>query len=64
MQELCSHLTLVIQMKLLKLGLLPCKKNCVICLIESPLKMMKNVFVFHLKRFFRSEDILVFVRTF
>ena len=28
------------------------QKNCVICLIESPLKMMKNVFYFVLKSFF------------
>ena len=27
-------------------------KNCVICLIESPLKMMKNVFYFILKALF------------
>ena len=27
------------------------KKNCVICLIESPLKMMKNAFCFILKAF-------------
>ena len=28
------------------------QKNCVICLIESSLKMMKNVFHFVLKSFF------------
>ena len=28
------------------------QRNCVICLIESPLKMMKNVFYFVLKYFF------------
>ena len=28
------------------------QKNCVICLIESPLKMMKNVFYFILKAIF------------
>ena len=27
----------------LKAGVSPSKKNCVVCLIESPLKMMKNV---------------------
>ena len=36
----------------------------VICLIESPLEVMKNVFLFHLKRSFRSQGILVFVTTF
>ena len=30
--------------KNLKVGLLPSKKNCVICFIESRLKMMKNAF--------------------
>ena len=33
-------------------GLSPSKKICVICLIESPLKMMKNAFYFILKAFF------------
>ena len=28
------------------------QKNCVICLIDSPLKMMKNVFYFILKAIF------------
>ena len=28
----------------LKVGLLPSKKNCIICFIESRLKMMKNAF--------------------
>ena len=32
-------------------------KNFVICFIESPLKMMKNAFLFHLKSSFRSQDI-------
>ena len=40
------------------------KKNCVICFIESALKVMKNVFLFHLKSSFRSQDIYVFVMTF
>ena len=30
-------------------GLSPFQKNCVICFIESPLKMMKNAFYFILK---------------
>ena len=29
-----------------KVGLSPSKKICVICLIESPFKMMKNAFYF------------------
>ena len=36
---------------MIKVGLSPSKK-IVICLIESPLKMMNNVFYFILKHFF------------
>ena len=36
----------------LKVGLSPSKKICVICLIDSPLKMMKNAFYFILKALF------------
>ena len=36
----------------LKIGLPPSKKICGICLIESPLKMIKNVFYFVLKALF------------
>ena len=36
----------------LKVGRSPSKKNCVICLIESSLKMMKNAFYFILKALF------------
>ena len=36
----------------LKVGLSPSKKNCVICVIERPLKMMKNAFYFILKALF------------
>ena len=36
----------------IKVGLSPSKKNGVICLIESPLKMMKNAFYFILKALF------------
>ena len=36
----------------LKVGLPPSKKICAICLIESPLKMIKNVFYFVLKAHF------------
>ena len=35
----------------IRVGLSPSKKDCVICLVESPLKMMKNVFNFVLKAF-------------
>ena len=37
---------------LFKVGLSPCKKKCVICLIGRPLKIMKNVFYFVLKALF------------
>ena len=33
----------------IKVGLSPSKKMCIICLIESHLKMMKNAFYFILK---------------
>ena len=36
----------------LKVGLSPSKKMCVICFIESPLKMMKNAFYFVSKALF------------
>ena len=42
--------------KEVKVGLSPSKKICVICLLESPLKMMKNAFYFMLSSF-RSQDI-------
>ena len=42
---------------------LPKKKNVLICLIESPLKIMKNA-KFHLKSSFCSQDIYIFVKTF
>ena len=38
--------------KVTKVDLSPSKKNCVICFIESPLKIMKNAFDFILKAFF------------
>ena len=37
---------------MLKVGLSPSKKIYVICLIESPLKTMKNAFYFNLKTLF------------
>ena len=42
--------------KMFKVGLSPSKKTCFICLIESPLKMRKKRFLFHLKWSFRSQD--------
>ena len=36
----------------IKVGLSPSKKICVICLIESPVKMIKNAFYFILKALF------------
>ena len=38
--------------RVIKVGLSPSKKNCVISLIESPLKVMKNGFYFILKALF------------
>ena len=38
--------------ELFKVELSPSKKICVTCLIESPLKMMKNAFYFILKAIF------------
>ena len=38
--------------KILKVGLSPSKKTCVICFIERSLKMMKNAFYFILKALF------------
>ena len=38
--------------RVFKVGLSPSKKLCIICLIESPLKMMKNAFYFILKALF------------
>ena len=40
----------------LKVGLSSSEKICVICLIASPLKMMKNAFLFHLKSSFHSQE--------
>ena len=37
---------------MVKVGLSPPQKNCIICLIEIPLKMMKNAFYFILKALF------------
>ena len=36
----------------IKVGLSPSQKICIICLSESPLKMMKNAFYFILKVLF------------
>ena len=42
----------IFQMIYFKVGLSPSKKICVICFIESPLKVMKNAFYFILKALF------------
>ena len=39
-------------LELLKVGLSPSKNICIVCLIESPLQVMKNAFYFILKAFF------------
>ena len=48
----------------LKVGLLPSKKNCFICVNESPLKKNEKCFLFHLKSSFRSQGIWIVVLTF
>ena len=48
----------------IKIGLSPSKKNCVICFIESPLKVMKNAFYFILKAPFVLEIFKFFLMTF
>ena len=45
-------LLLVFCLAEIKVGLSPSKKVCVICLIESPLKMIRNAFYFILKALF------------
>ena len=50
-----------------KVGISPSKKMCIICFNESPTKMIKNnekCFLFHLKRFFCSQNVQIFVLTF
>ena len=51
-------------LKVLRFGLSPSKKICVICFIKSPLKVIKKCFLFHLKSSFHSQDIWVFIKTF
>ena len=50
--------------KLIKVGLSTSRKICVICLIKGPLKMIENVFLFHLKSSLGSQDVKLFVTTF
>ena len=53
------------KMPYFKFGLSPSKKNCFVCLTETPLKMMKEkCFSFHLKSSFCSKDVLIFVLNF
>ena len=48
----------------LKVGLSSSKKDCAICLIESPLKMIKNAFYFILKALFVLEIFMLLSRLF
>ena len=49
----------------IKVGLSTSQKICFICFIESLLViMMKYVFLFHPRSYFRSEDIYIFLSTF
>ena len=48
----CLKCFLKVHWWFVKIGLSPSKKDCVVCLIESPLRMTKNVFYFVLKAFF------------
>ena len=57
------HFCLNISQKCLKVWLSPSKNVFFICFNDSPSKMMKNT-LFHLKRSFCSQDILIFVLTF
>ena len=52
------------QYETFKVGLSPSKKNFFICFNDSPMKIIKNVFLFHIKSSFRSQDISVFVLIF
>ena len=49
---------------IVKVGLSTPEKTCVICLIESPLEMMKNAFYFILKAFFVLKIFKFFLRPF
>ena len=48
----------------IKVGLSPSKKYIFNCFNDSPTKIIKNVFLFHIKSSFRSQDISVFVLIF
>ena len=48
----------------IKVGLPPSKKFFFICFNDSPTKIIKNVFLFHIKGSFRSQDISIFVLIF
>ena len=47
----------------MKVGLPPSKKKIFICFNDSPTKII-NVFLFHIKSSFRSQDISIFVLIF
>ena len=48
----------------IKVGLPPSKNFFFICFNDSPTKIIKNVFLFHIKGSFRSQDISIFVLIF
>ena len=50
--KVIGNYEVTVRSKNLKVGLLSSKKNCVICFIESLLKMMKNAFYLILKAYF------------
>ena len=51
-EEFTLSLNFSSEISSVKVRLSPSKKICVICLIESPLKVMKNAFYFILKALF------------
>ena len=50
-QYLCLHMKIIGWRFHIKVELWPSNKNCIICLTESPLKLMKNAFYFIFKVF-------------
>ena len=50
---ICIYTYIFAENASVKVGLSPFKNICVICLIESPFKMMKNTFYFILKALFQ-----------
>ena len=60
----CTKMTCKDWKKKVKIGISPSKKTYVICLIESPFKMMKNAFNFILKALFVLKIFKVLPRLF